>query len=677
MVLAGISARFARLLEILNDAKEPVKVDVLASMLETSRRTIFRELETADLVLTSFQAELISIPGRGISFSGGEEARERIRAALADYGLQPDSKRERLLLLVIEILANSGEIQKLFYYAERLKVSESTISNDLNELEPWFKRHGIRLTRKSGLGVMPEGTEEAIRAALVSRIVTDGDTGAKSYTAAFAFPGNEIEQGIGEILKRRRDTLEWMTAESYAMIAVYLMVMVKRFCAGKLLSCENKSQGDYQIKLAFTLVNDISNCFLINCGNAEIQGLASRIQACRAKQESPVETGSVEQRELIRTLTLKMIDRFDPSKAAVLKTNEKLVQLLGRHLGSALTRLKEGLDDPNPLQEELIHNYPEAFQKTCAAVKVLEEYLGFKVPVNEVTYIEIHFLSALSSLGEKNIRKRILRAGVVCVAGIGMSYMVAAQIRKRFVGQLELDVCGWDDKESWEKADFIISTIPLEGTGKPVVLIQPILQEENYQQIQNTINTNAFVERGMVTQRANQSLGEQLVLLEDIFRQTRALLDGFRVEKINDDCSFGELSRFAAAHFAPEDRESVYNGFMERENISTQVIPDLQIVLLHTRSAAVTQPVFAVIEPNGKKFKSDYFKNAKSCVVMLLPEKTSAEITELMGGISSALIDVPAFLDAIREGNEKVIRALLEAEISDTLTQYSKEKLKK
>jgi mannitol operon transcriptional antiterminator len=425
------------------------------------------------------------------------------------------------------------------------------------------------------------------------------------------------------------------------------------------------------------LANDISSYFLINCGDGEVQGLASRIQACRAKQESPVETGSVEQRELIRTLTLKMIDRFDPSKAAVLKTNEKLVQLLGRHLGSALTRLQEGLDDPNPLQEELINNYPEVFQKTCAAVKVLEEYFGFKVPVNEVTYIEIHFLSALSSLGEKNIRKRILRAGVVCVAGIGMSYMVAAQIRKRFVGQLELDVCGWDDKESWGKADFIISTIPLEDAGKPVVLIQPILQEENYQQIQNTINANAFVERGMVTQKANQSLGEQIIILEDIFRQTRKLLDGFRVEKINDDCTFGELSRFAAAQFAPEGRDSVYNGFMERENISTQVIPDLQIVLLHTRSPAVTQPVFAVIEPNGKKFKSDYFKNAKSCVVMLLPEKTPVEITELMGGISSALIDVPAFLDAIREGNEKVIRALLEAEISDTLTQYSKEKLKK
>jgi mannitol operon transcriptional antiterminator len=60
---------------------------------------------------------------------------------------------------------------------------------------------------------------------------------------------------------------------------------------------------------------------------------------------------------------------------------------------------------------------------------------------------------------------------------------------------------------------------------------------------------------------------------------------------------------------------------------------------------------------------------------MLLQETAPAEMTRLMGCLSSALIDVPALLDAIREGNEGTIKAMVEAELSNALIQYCKEKL--
>jgi mannitol operon transcriptional antiterminator len=80
--------------------------------------------------------------------------------------------------------------------------------------------------------------------------------------------------------------------------------------------------------------------------------------------------------------------------------------------------------------------------------------------------------------------------------------------------------------------------------------------------------------------------------------------------------------------------------------------------------------------PAGKKFASDYFRGAGSCIVMLLPEDAPPEMYGLMGGISSALVDVPAFLNAVRDGNEKAVRALLESEISDALVRCCKEKLR-
>jgi mannitol operon transcriptional antiterminator len=656
-------------LEFLLRSDDPVKVDALSSALGTSRRTVFRELENADPVLAAFQAALVSVPGRGISFSGSGEARQKLLEALAEYKPQPVSKKERLLRLLIELITNSGEIQKLYYYASSLEVSESTVSKDLDELEPWLAGRNISLTRKSGLGVQCDGTEEALRTALVSRFMLDGDSGGKSYTSVFGFPGEDIEAGVREILRRKNDVIDWMTSESFCLISLYLMVMILRVRRGKIIVTGQLRAGAFQNALAEELALEAEKGFSLGLPETERQALSGWIRTCRSKQESPLEPGPADQQDLIRQLAMQMIDRFDPLIAAILKTNEQLTRLLSRHLESALPRLKGGIELPNPLEAELVKNYPEVYGKTCRAVKVLEERLGLPVPSNEISFIQIHFLAALTVLGERNIRRRSLRAGIVCVSGIGMSYMLAYQVRTRFKGELEVEVSGYDETDSWAGADFLISTIPIEETGKPIVRVNTILGEEDYQKIQEAVNAFAFTERGTEAPVRPVLLEKRLDDLIEIFMQSRSLLDNFSVASVNAGCSFDELVRFAAARFSPGNQEALYRALTDREALDTQVVDKLGIVLLHTRSADNPSPVFAVIVPEGGAFTDAYLKNTKSCVFMLLPEKAPREMTELMGRISGALIDMPFFLEAVRAGNREAIQAVLEGEISDLLAQ--------
>jgi mannitol operon transcriptional antiterminator len=668
--LSGLSPRLLRLLEILLCADEPVKVDALSSALGTSRRTVFRELENADPVLTAFQAALVSVPGKGIAFAGNGETRQRLLGALAEYKPQPASKKGRLLRLLIELVDHSGEIQKLYFYSRALEVSESTVSNDLNELEAWLAGRDIVITRKSGLGVQCDGTENVLRAALVSRFMIDGDSGGKSYTSAFGFPGEDIEAGIREILRKKNDVIDWMTPESFCLISIYLMVMIVRIRKGKIISTGQAVAGGFQNVLAGELAAEAEKVFSITVPETERQTLSGWIQACRSKQESPLEPGTADQQDLIQHLTMQMIDRFDPPVAAILKTNEQLTRLLSRHLESALPRLKGGIELPNPLKTELLKNHPDVYEKTCRAVKVLEEHLGFPVPSSEISFIQIHFLAALAVLGEQNIRRRSLRAGIVCAAGIGMSYMLAYQVRKRFKGELEVEVSGYDETNSWAGTDFLISTIPLTDTDKPIVQVQTILGEEDYQKIQDAINAFAFTERGEEIPTRSVSLEKRLDDLIEIFIQSRRLLDNFAVVSIKADCSFDGLIRFAAARFSPKNPEAVCRSLAAREALATQVVDELGIVLLHTRSADNRSSVFAVIVPEGGVFTADYLKHTKSCVFMLLPEKTPKEMTELMGRISSALIDMPFFLEAVKAGNREAVQAVLEREVSEIIAQY-------
>jgi transcriptional antiterminator len=664
--VAKLSHRSCALLTYLLRSGDPVKVDALADMLNTSRRTVFRELENAGIILAAFNTKLVSVPGKGIAFDGDGETRQKLLEELAKH--DPSRfvpKQIRQLRLLIELIANSGETQKMFYYARILKTSESTVSRDIDELEAWLAGRGVTITRKSGLGVQCEGAEENLRAALVSRFMIDEDS--DGYTSVLDFPGKAIQTGVWEILRRKTAVIDWMTSESLRLIAIYLMVMVKRVHNGKIITTAPAPGGYFQTALAEELSAEIAKDFSLVVPKTERQTLAKWIQSCRSKQDSPLEPASGEKRPFIQHLTLKMIDRFDPSIAAVLKTNDQLVRLLSRHLESALPRLKDGIYLPNPLEKELIKNYPEVYEKTRVSVKALEEALGIPIPSNEISYIQIHFLAALAVLGERNTRRRTLTAGIVCVSGIGTSYMLAYQIRKRFKGELNVEVSDCDDRISWSNMDFLISTIPLDGTEKTVILVQTILGENDFQKIQEAVTAFAFTERKAEQDEHPHSIEKRLDNMIEIFIQSRKLLDNFSVESIKADCSFDELARFAAGRFAPENPEAIRRALTEREAIASQVVDELGIVLLHTRSAYHTAPLFAVIVPEGKFFTDAYFKQTESCVFMLLPENAPREMTDLMGGVSSALIDLPPFLEAVRAGNREAIQAVLEKEISEII----------
>jgi mannitol operon transcriptional antiterminator len=575
------------------------------------------------------------------------------------------------------LLSHGDSPQKLFCYAVSLGVSESTVSNDLDELEPWLRDHGILLVRKPGQGISAEGREEDVRTALGERLIAEEAGEEDSYSRRFGYPGEAIESGIRELLNREGEKLDWMTPESYEVFSLYLMIMVERVLKGALIGETDAPDGPFQRSLADLLARAIEERFSLFLPEEEQRGIGLRIQSCRSKQHSPLEVEAPEDREFIQVLTARMIERFDPALAPVLLTDEGLLQGLSRHLVSTVTRLKQGVILPESLEGQMVFQYPEIYEKSRQGAEVLHEYLEVPVPPGEVSLIAIHFLAALSAMGEKNIRRRVLSAGIVCVAGIGMSYMLASQVRKRFKGELEIDISGWDDREALEKADFIISTIPLENISTPVVPVHILLTEEDYQKIREVINTYAFVEKGSPPPGRKPQLIERIEKLLEVLGQVRSMLAAFTVEPIRGDCPFEELARLAAEKFAGDEagEDALYRALIEREAAGTQVIEAMGIVLLHARSPGVARPVFALIVPEGGAFVEEYFRGAKSCVLMLIPRNCSPEMTGLMGHISGALVDNPPLREAVRAGDGPGVRAIVEAELSDALAAYCTEHL--
>ncbi|MDR3334354.1 MAG: PRD domain-containing protein [Treponema sp.] len=689
-MVRSVSSRLVRLLDVLISGDEPVSVNALAQILGTSRRTIFRELERVDEVLSRYNLKMDSVSGKGLQLVCSAEEKQKLFQALHEQRtILPGNRKERHLCLLIALLSNSGVIQKLCFYADDLGVSESTLSSDLDELEPFLAEHAIMLIRKSGQGVYAVGAEENIRRAMITALLRDGESSKDAYSQNFGYPPEYIEYGVRELFKQFKMKLDWMTNESAEMFCVFLMIMVERVEKGLFITehdflttavddpLPEKADG-FQWDLADFLVDGIEHYFTVSLPQAERRDIAMQISACRAKQYSPVEIESPENREFVASLTFQMIEAFDPHLAPVLKTNERLVEGLQRHMYPALSRLKGKVALQDPFKGALDRQYPELYVKTMGAVKALEKILNVPVPQSELSFIAIHFYAAFFALGEKNIRKRTLRAGVVCVAGVGISYMVASQIRKRYAGELEITICGWNDYEAWEKTDFLVSTLPLDIQNKAVLYVHTILDDTDHQNIRNMINTLAFVEKTSAGTVTRLSLGQRINTAIPILEQTNKLITGFTVLTIADSCTFEELVWFCA-EYAGKTAENVQNiqqKLVEREAMSSQVITDMNIVLLHTRCMDVSDPLFVIVKPESNVFSGAYFHGAKSCVLMLLPSQCPYEMTQIMGNISAALVETPAFLDAVYSGNALLIRTILEAELSDSVAQYCIEKIK-
>ncbi|MDR0637993.1 MAG: PRD domain-containing protein [Spirochaetaceae bacterium] len=695
-----VTPRLSRLLDALLSEREPVSVDALAQVIGKSRRTVFRELENIDDILSRYNLELETESGKGLKLVCKDEDRGKLLELLRNTGRSGGrDKKERQLCLLIELLLNNGNIQKLFYYADKLGVSEATVSSDLDALEGYLKKHSILLIRRPGMGVYTVGDEEKIRTALTMRLFQDGamrddhsgQTGhsIEHFIDRFTgyaventgFPSANTARFVFGLIKKVRVKLDWMTEDSLALFVVFLAVSVERITQGNTLRSGKDivpEKSSLQGRCAALIASEIGHHFALELPDEEIAQIARQIKTSRAKSISPLTPLSQAEKDHIELLTFRMIDMFDPKLAVTLKTNEELVEGLRAHLYPALARIGKGMELPDPFGGGLSAQKPELYEKTKRAARALETETGCPVNESEVSFIAIHFYAALLTLGEKNTHKRVLRAGIVCVSGIGASYMIASQMRKRYKGELEIQITSWNDREAWDECDFLVSTVPLSGVERPVVAVGTMLVEEDYRNIRDVINDNAFVEKKKSHSRTRDGLLGRIGHVEGFLRKTAALLRSFDVYPIGNACCFDDLALFCAEKCGETDHDKgmIFKNLRERETLFTQVIADLGIVLLHTRSEGVKEPVFAVVKPEGGRFLNEHFANCHSCVLMLLPQYTESDMARIMGNISAALVETPSFLEAVKAGNRNVIYSILEAELSDFLSGYCKDKLK-
>lgn len=675
MVVTFISPRLNQILRLLAEQDAPVSVDCLAHEIGVSRRTVFRELDGIEAVLQKAHLSLDTIPGEGMVLSGSDDDKNALGEMLKSASvMSPQNKADRRRLLIF-LLSDAGGLQKLFYYAQTLGVSEATVSTDLDSLERYFERFELKLLRRQSQGVELSGDETNIRRMLVDTQNQIGNL--QLFGKNYGYPSLHVIYTVTKALKGEwTPKLDWMTEESQAMLTLQLSVLIERVCKGRTLNRDDTAITGLPRQLAGQLCDMLESLFSVGISEAERTAVGTFIRACRAKHLNPLDINDAAAYTHMQNVAYRMIDAFDPRLSPSLKLNEDLVQGLSLHLWSAVVRLKQGIELKAEMQDQLVRDFPEVFSKSKQAARVIEQEYSVHVPDSEIAFIASHFGAALMHYGERSSHHVVLKAGIICVAGIGVSYMMASQVRRRFRGQLEVVVTDCNNPAEWSDFNLLISSIPLKDAPCPVVVVKPVLETEDYATIQRIIE-ECSMPTAEELPHLSGSFPQQLEKAALCLTQMSVMLRSFTKKTIHADCTFDELAKMAGYRFGsePESGGQIYTDLMQRESVTTQVIPRLSIVLLHARTQGIQRPSIGLISPEGQCFADPYFQSAKGCLVMLAPKNGERELLEIFGSISGALIEDEILLAAVQSGNESMVYIRVEAAIMQYLQDYWNEKM--
>ena len=324
------------------------------------------------------------------------------------------------------------------------------------------------------------------------------------------------------------------------------------------------------------------------------------------------------------------------------------------------------MDIRNPLLDEIKQYYSELFHVAEKCIVPVEKQFGIKMPDSEIAYIAMH-LGAV--LGRKNLSKKHYRVVIACATGIGTSSLLAARIEEEYTNIQVTEIISSlniKEEELHQKGiDFIISTVPIELSKIPVVVVNPLFFEKDKKLVDYCIeklkNKPIYYHQNSVD---SYNLKEKLSQIYSYTEGILQILNNFFLLHYDEFNSISEIIDEVSHKVSQQEKEiiQIKKDLMAREEYGSTILTGLHSILLHCKTSGVKQLFFGAV-----KMETDlWIENAEEekeavnlAIILLVPQNCNKPQIEIVSFISSKLIEDPDFLQDLREGKkEKVYQKL-------------------
>ena len=415
-----------------------------------------------------------------------EEYRESLAAEtelnVKDFYADRLGGEERMLLMLFDLCWNKGygTIQE---FAEKYCVSRATVNKDIVAVKEYCGKNGIPFVSSRGKGICVEA-DEVERRRYLAKIIRDinalnrheGEHSHSLYTQWFQ------EQDLERIRKIVAEAEEafgaYLADVAYEALVIHIALSIERFRSGSRYEEEGErirtNKASTQYKMADQIVRNINEVFSISLPDAEIHYVALHIGA----KSSAALVGESRGDATLEYYCIRLISAVGRKVGCDLTGDERLYESLLQHINVCIYRKKNGMLLENPLKEELMNSYPQLYQVISQTVKNELDPDVIISTDDEITYILLHFATALYRK-EQN-RNRQAEVLVVCATGIGTAELVVTGLKRNFRLNIRGAVAEHQIESFLKKTevDLIVTTVPLK-VEYDSVRVSPLLRRDD------------------------------------------------------------------------------------------------------------------------------------------------------------------------------------------------------
>lgn len=690
-----LTPRIKQILQMILEEEQPILEQQIADRIGVSKRTVQREFEYMESGLKEYHLSLKKKKNAGVWLEGDAMSLTALREALGEVkGAKTADKEIRRKYLICELLRERIP-KKLYYFSELLGVSEATISNDLEYVAEWFGANHLEVIRKPGFGVTLAGTEKDYRAALqqfINENVDDASirmllykNGSTFVEAVSDFDSKNIYELLNsEILGKVSRTLQemdeprlrQMADNSYIGLILHITIAIDRIFKGEII--ESKEDAVYAYKmdedyaLAQEIISRLEEHFDLNIPTEEMAYILLHIKGSKMSYSDRADESHLMGTEGMLDMVDQMIDAFDASQAYELKCDEEFIQGLLMHLEPTLIRLKNDMNIYNPLLEEIKEEYSSVFQRCEYAAKVITEMTGKVVPESEIGYLAMHFGAALVRASDRKEVQRTVEIGVICASGFGVARLMMTKLKNSLKQDVILHTYGRDEITPYitSKTDFFVSSLILEEPGMDSVKVSPLITATDLALIRAKVEEYSH----MPPKQQENDFTRQLDEINATAAEIKNLIRRYKNYKISAGASLDEILSILSKKVTeqPMGAAVLKADLLEREQIMSQIFPDMKFALFHCRTRVVQEAVFYTATPDeGNCFSHPEMKQIYAAVVLLMPQGGDrVRDTEILGHISSSFVEDEKFLQTIFAGKEDKVREKLQKILKSYFNEY-------
>ena len=496
--MSSRSDRLRALARLLLQEPEHTTIKCLAETLGVSARTIQSDLSSPELARLISPATLVKKPNRGIRLEASPaeraDALRRLRASASLPAAQALCDSD---LTIIELLRTQDPLSRSGL-TELLHCSEQAVERALEVVSSRAEQQGLAVERTSRGRYLLSGNEDARRAlfltSLQSSSVHSGELAEPAFTAGgdrllpqtwealvMALGNDERSHRLVDLVEVCETSMNTrFVNQDYNRIVLELAIQLVRVQLGQTVGATfgDELERTPEYYYAMLLKAYIDRVFNIELPDSEVAYTAQLIMRARtqtSEQSSPLSIELLE--KFIRSLSVRL--NIDFTRDFELKA--RLID----HIKPAIRRVQHDVVSENPLLQQIRDDFTEVYIAVITTIEDLEFMGGFHFDSNEIGFICLHIVAAVSRA--KNVRH--IRGALICGEGLSVEVYLKSIIESYFTELAIVDVYNEETLRGLvpSQYDLIINSTHHAIEGKTVACISPQFSKADFSTVKDAL----------------------------------------------------------------------------------------------------------------------------------------------------------------------------------------------